>query len=153
MCGGTDISGPCREPQLLCVTIPSLWGCFLQHGPGSPHSLPAPLSESWASRCRWKFLRLRSRQSLCPLGWEDSCFLFPGVCSSAFLQSPLALQEPGEICFPSSLNVSICEPGWLVSNRSALELYQEAALCARPRPGPAENKPPARDIFRHSLIK
>lgn len=51
------------------------------------------------------------------------------------------------------LSVSICEPGWLVSSRPALELYQEAALCARPHPGPAEKKPPARDIFRHSLIK
>lgn len=136
VCGGTDISGTCREPQLLCVTIPSLWGCFLQHGPGSPHSFPAPLSESWASRCRWELLRLRSRQSLCPLGWEDSRFLSPGVRSSAFLQSPLALQEPGEICFPSSLNVSICEPGWLVSNRSALELLSGGCTLCPPSSWP-----------------
>lgn len=146
------------------------WGCevsgvsraltsarlFLQHGSGSPHSVPAPLTESWPSRCRCEFSRLRPRPFLCALGWEGVCLLSPGVDLPSSSISWPCRSPVRSVTFPASVCLSVNQAGGCLTSLPqvpASELYQEATLCALPYPGPAENKPPARDIFRHSLIK
>lgn len=64
---GFEVSGD--SSALACMTpfLP-LRAAFFQLGPGSSHSAPASPSESWASRYRFEFSRLRAVWSLCPLG-------------------------------------------------------------------------------------